>query len=159
MLASAKIIYNGACTLTPEEIIDSLSIKNLPKIDSPQGSKRYCHGLIADTKEMVEYLSGRSSGCKFYPPGGFLQWHTNSNDPGFRVYFVFVKEVGSFFRYAHKGQEITLPDEPGWNIRAFPISRKALLWHCVYAARDRYSFGFNCQKLKPELEQYLLDVN
>ncbi len=156
MKASAQVVSYGVSSLTPEEVQKLLSLESLPDKDVKQGSHRYCHGLKAKTDAVAEYLGGRSSGNKMYPPGGYLQWHTNSNDPGIRVYCVFATGEGSWFRYIKDGNAITLTDQPGWNIRAFSITKKNPLWHCVYAATDRYSFGFNCKSLRDDLQSYFI---
>jgi len=159
MRLSAKVNATGSNGFTPEEIQTLLSKENLPEKDVTHGEYRYCHSLIANTKEVATYLGGYSSGNKLYPPGGYLQWHTNSNDIGIRVYCVYATGNGCWFRYINKQKEmVTLQDLQGWNIRAFPITRKAPLWHCVYAGSERYSFGFNCKELKNELIQYMITL-
>ena len=157
MRLSAKVNPNGLNRLLPENVQVLLSLESLPKENVNHGEYRYCHGLVADTKEVAAYLGGRPSGSKLYPPGGYLQWHTNANDVGIRVYCVYATGDGCWFRYVNKnGEMVTLPDVQGWNVRAFPITRKAPLWHCVYAGSERYSFGFNCKSFSEELKQYLV---
>jgi hypothetical protein len=101
---------------------------------------------IDDIQEAAKGLiSGnvKLTGRFYYPPGGFMGWHTNSNDLGFRIYATFCKEGGkSFFRYLD-GVIRTEYEEAGWNFRLFEIRRDKLYWHCVYSDTDRFSFGFN----------------
>ena len=41
-----------------------------------------------------------SSGHFWYPPGGYMSWHTNAGAPGLRLYLSYAREPGrSFFRY------------------------------------------------------------
>lgn len=85
-------------------------------------------------------LSGRT----WYPDNGYMGWHTNSDNKGFRLYCSFVREPGkSFFRFRHpKTKEIvTSWDKDGWNFRLFRIDDD-LLWHSVYSETDRFSIGY-----------------
>src|SRR5438309_1339184 len=106
MKNTAKITHFGSNSLTSEQVQDMLSIQNLPQSDVAQGNTRYYHNLKADTKIVAELVDGCPSGSKLYPTGGFLQWHTNSNNEGFRVYLSYVNEAGAWFRFVKNGQEI-----------------------------------------------------
>lgn len=126
----------------------SLNLDYLPAKDEAHGS-RYVHNLAVDVTALETYLGGKSSGSKCYPRFGGISWHTNSDYPGIRVYCSFTTQPGSFFRTA----TTTYFDEPNtWNIRAFRVP----MWHCVYAAAERYAFGFQVATLIPELERYLI---
>lgn len=84
----------------------------------------------------------RQTGKFYYPPGGFMGWHTNSNDEGYRIYLTWCKESGkSFFRY-FDGEIKTDWEQSGWNARLFEVRKDKLYWHCVWSDTDRYSFGF-----------------
>lgn len=87
------------------------------------------------------------TGAFWYPPGGYMGWHTNENNMGHRLYAVYVPESNmSYFKYRDPkdGSIITDWDQKGWNIRVFKILRgKDRLWHCVYSGTDRISLGFN----------------
>lgn len=83
------------------------------------------------------------SGRFYYPKGGFMGWHSNSNAIGWRVYASWTAEGNkSFFRYFQKNKVHTEWEEQGWNFRAFEVKKGNLYWHCVYSDTDRYSFGF-----------------
>jgi hypothetical protein len=86
-------------------------------------------------------LSGRT----WYPEnGGYMGWHTNSNNKGYRLYCSYVRQPDiSFFRYRHPltKEIITSWDKSGWNFRLFRIDDN-LLWHSVYSETDRLSIGY-----------------
>jgi hypothetical protein len=85
-------------------------------------------------------LSGRT----WYPENGYMGWHTNSNNKGFRLYCSFAREPGkSFFRFRHPitKEIVTSWDKDGWNFRIFRIGDE-LLWHSVYSETDRFSIGY-----------------
>lgn len=78
-----------------------------------------------------------------YAAGNPLHWHTNSNAPGERVYYVYNEVAGSVFRYLEGGEVITVEEEQGWTARQFTIGDETdLFWHCAWAAGRRVSFGF-----------------
>jgi hypothetical protein len=84
------------------------------------------------------------SGRIWYPDNGFMGWHTNSNNPGFRLYCTYAREGGkSFFRYRHPRTKevVTSWDKEGWTFRVFRVC-KELLWHSVYSSTDRFSIGY-----------------
>ena len=86
------------------------------------------------------------SGRFYYPPKGYMGWHTNSNMEGWRVYASWAAEdKKSFFRYFHKNKIWTEWEDKGWNFRAFEVKKASPYWHCVYTDCDRYSFGFRFQ--------------
>lgn len=95
---------------------------------------------------LTRHLVGkvRVTGNFWYPPGGYMGWHTNGNDPGVRLYATWAKEgYKSFFRYATAGAIVTSYDAEGWNFRQFTVDRQRPFWHCVYSDTHRVSFGFN----------------
>jgi len=74
-------------------------------------------------------------GTFYYPPTGFMGWHTNVGSPGERFYVTWASEDNkSFFRYY---------DDKGLTVRRFTIpTGKPYFWHCVGSECDRFSFGF-----------------
>jgi hypothetical protein len=102
--------------------------------------------LIAHEMQDRIYSYG-ISGRIWYPPCGFMGWHTNNNNQGQKLYCSFAKEGGkSFFRFRHPETEeiITSWDKEGWNFRIFTVNEK-LLWHCVYSETHRFSIGYTLQ--------------
>jgi predicted ribosomally synthesized peptide with nif11-like leader len=95
----------------------------------------------------------RLSGSMWYPPHAYRLWHTNENQPGWRMYLIdfddaiAASDTRSFFRYMNpETQElVTLQDRPKL-LRFFKIDQRddALFWHCIVngAERNRWSFGF-----------------
>lgn len=86
----------------------------------------------------------RCSGHFWYPPGGYMGWHTNSESPGWRLYISHSDEPeNSFFRYRQpeSGQIITSMDSE-WDVRMFFVSNDKPLWHTVYSNTNRFSLGY-----------------
>lgn len=95
----------------------------------------------------------RFSGSMWYPPSAYRLWHTNEDQPGWRMYIVDFDgdfpDPGhtSFFRYQNPatGDLVTLRERPRM-VRFFRIEQDPdrLLWHCIVnpTERHRWSFGF-----------------
>lgn len=86
----------------------------------------------------------QDSGHFWYPPGGFMSWHTNVRTPGWRLYINYCEEAGkSFFRYRdpETGRVHTSWDDI-WNFRLFKIDPNRLFWHSVYSETNRFSLGY-----------------
>ena len=84
------------------------------------------------------------SGSFYYPPTGYMGWHTNHDDPAERLYITYASEEHkSFFRYYKDNKIITDYDKKGITVRKFkcPGSRP-YFWHCVGSECDRISIGF-----------------
>lgn len=74
-------------------------------------------------------------GMYYYPSGGGMGWHTNSDKPGWRAYVVRVPEnARSYF----KTIEGIIPDKNG-HANLFKTGPDS--WHCVDALTERWSFG------------------
>lgn len=103
--------------------------------------------LIERLKDTFEYkgvLSFVCSGHFWYPPGGYMGWHTNSGAPGWRVYLTHASESNkSFFRYRdpENGNIVTSSDE-NWDVRLFRVEPGNPIWHSVYSQTDRFSLGY-----------------
>jgi hypothetical protein len=91
------------------------------------------------------------SGALWYPPNSYRLWHTNENQPGWRMYLTDfdtpARQGKSFFRYMHpRTKEIVTLEEKSRLVRFFRVESKKqyLFWHCIGNAStsNRWSFGF-----------------
>jgi len=126
-----------------------LEMKDLPSEDINFSSEGLYYSLFLplDTKLFQSLMPNKEfivqTGKFYYPPGGFMNWHTNSSHEGYRIYATYCKESNkSFFRYAIDGKIYTEWEQAGWNCRLFEVRKDKLYWHCVWSDTDRYSFGF-----------------
>ena len=93
------------------------------------------------------------SGYFYYPPTGYMGWHTNHDNPGIRIYITYSSEANkSFFKYYKDGEIVTDYDKKGITIRQFqcPGSRP-YYWHCVGSECDRVSVGFTVKNYTKQL--------
>ena len=106
--------------------------------------KKISNQLIHIIKGLYPKKSVYTSGHFYYPPHGFMGWHTNYKVSDERLYVTFASEGGkSFFRYEKNGEIITDFDNKGLTFRRFSVSSvRPYLWHCVGSDCDRFSFGY-----------------
>ena len=106
--------------------------------------------LISKTKQNFNIKTLRISntfGCykKIKNHDGYMGWHTNSNSPGYRFYFVYnTDDNSSFMRFINpkNGKMITQHEPKGWSLNVFQIGNYVdPLWHCVYTKTQRFSIG------------------
>lgn len=87
------------------------------------------------------------TGTHYYPPKGWMGWHTNADQNYWTLYITYTSQEGtSFFRYYDKDTDTikTSYDGEGITCRIFKINQEKdnLFTHCVYTDVDRWSFGF-----------------
>ena len=133
-----KISKEALDTLMPEDI-DGCREKNLYVFSRGSSNK-----LLHIIKEKYPAKTIYSSGHFYYPPTGFMGWHTNCGTPDDHLYISYVEKGGeSFFIYKEGDRIITSYDEEGLNIRSFSLSgTRPYFWHCVGSNCDRFSFGY-----------------
>lgn len=96
--------------------------------------------LFSDAENLVV----SNSGFFLYPPGGYMGWHTNSLNPGWRIY-ISLSDVPeqSWFRYQEpESKKIVDLTDQKISFRLFKVCKKVPLWHAVYSDTYRYSLGF-----------------
>ena len=99
---------------------------------------------IQEILKLNGYFDFENTGHFWYPPGGYMGWHTNNRNPGWRFYISYVDKPGnSFFRYRDpiSGEVITSYDKQ-WDFRLFKVSLDKSLWHAVYSNTHRFSIGY-----------------
>jgi hypothetical protein len=87
----------------------------------------------------------QDTGFYLYPPFSYCGWHTNSDDEGPRIYYVYsMEENKSFFRYINNGNIVTKYDKLGWSKNEFSLYKDVdkLNWHCIGSYTNRLSIGF-----------------
>lgn len=108
--------------------------------------------LLEEMPQQLELIAGlygaEPRNGLVFAPGTHLPWHTNSDEPGVRLYFIYNAQEGSVFRYRcpDTDQVITEEEPAGWSAREFEIPEAGLLWHTVFAAGLRLSIGLRLPK-------------
>ena len=114
------------------------------------------HDKIYSTIKKYLHIEGfnydHPSGCFWYPPTGYMSWHTNADNGGYRVYANWVPEDNKSFirlRDPNTGNIITSWDKKGWQFRMFLCKEEPaedVTWHCIYSDTNRLSLGCHFYK-------------
>lgn len=113
---------------------------------------KVAHSVIKDYLKIEGYEYDMPSGCHWFPPSGYMGWHSNADTFGYRLYCVYAAEdKKSFFRIRDpKTKEVmTQWDKKGWNFRMFLCNNDDpdnYAWHSIYSDTNRISVGFCYQK-------------
>ena len=112
-------------------------------------SKELRIGIEEIVRQMYPNNHVKCSGYFYYPPTGYMGWHTNHDNPSTRLYITYSSEDNkSFFRYYEDGGIVTDYDKKGITVRKFECpGTKPYLWHCVGSECDRISIGFTLKHL------------
>tara|TARA_R110001592_G_scaffold284237_1_gene552571 strand:+ start:449 stop:1120 length:672 start_codon:yes stop_codon:yes gene_type:complete len=95
------------------------------------------------SRENFIYELGANSSAVFlfYPPGGFVGWHTNQNNSGYQFIFTYSEKGNGYFQYRDPQTEniIVTKDQPGWrcHYHHFGEAKEDLLWHSAFAYEPR----------------------
>jgi len=87
--------------------------------------------------DFIAEMGGTSSAVfLYYPPGGFVGWHTNQNNSGWQFIFSWSEKGDGYFQYYDKKKEeiVRLPDVAGWNARHYHFGEDVgdHCWHSAY---------------------------
>lgn len=104
-----------------------------PETDAPKAASYICRVFLE-----ADRFGSLTTNSIWYPPGGFMDWHTNSDNPGKRLYLSWSETGDSGMRWHRDGEVVDDPDQPGWNVRIFSTPQ----WHMVYANCWRFSVGW-----------------
>lgn len=122
-------------------------------------------GFIEEAREKSEALDAKLQhllGAKvcalkmFYPPGGYIPWHTNWDSAGYNIIFTYSVGGKGYWRHIDPaGAKSVVPDlsrlvqiddRPGWNCKAGYFGRKDELdrvtWHCAYTHEPRLTLSY-----------------
>ena len=142
--------------------LDTNNTKNLHNIDGDIAGQRFVKDVGKIRSTLKNKYKGEVfvSGQFYYPPTGYMGWHTNAASPCERFYITWASEdKKSFFRYYdyENDEIITDYDDKGITVRQFNIPDRAPhLWHCVGSECDRLSIGFRVHcEVRLDLETYI----
>ena len=99
-----------------------------------------------------------SAVLNYYPPGGFVGWHTNWNANAYQILFTWSETGDGYFKYRNQnGTIITEKDKPGWQCRHYYFGaqheKEHHCWHAAYTNCDRITLAYkfkNGDKSSPQ---------
>lgn len=83
----------------------------------------------------------------YYPPGGFVCWHTNYDASAYQVLFTW-SDGNGYFRYYDQAKDeiVTIPDVKGWQCRHYYFGPENEpenhCWHAAYAGGQRITLAY-----------------
>ena len=149
-----------------EEYLAIMQAKD-PKTDlSAEGFPSFTHGidLSRDNHRLPPHMRKPCTdmhkklnawfGAKFcavmmyYPPGGYMDWHNNSNCPGYNTLISYSHDGDGWFMFQdpitkayHK-----MHDQPGWQVKVGYFGGhnepEKKMWHCAATNTHRITFGY-----------------
>lgn len=140
-------------------------IAKMVQVD-PDVWKQYMHDVKHEfAKELGAHTSALLS---YYPPGGFVGWHTNYDATAYQILFTWSKGNG-YFRYydIDTGEITTIQDKAGWQCRHYYFGPESepenICWHSAYAGDERitlaYKFcGYGQNDERDELARSMRDL-
>jgi hypothetical protein len=108
----------------------SLPVYNIPDDRLKEVTKYTANDFISNL--------GANSDAVFlyYPPGGFVGWHTNQNNSGWQFIFSWSEQGNGFFQYYDKKKKaiVQIPDKAGWQCRHYHFGKDEPdhCWHSAY---------------------------
>jgi hypothetical protein len=100
----------------PEEMMKSFN-----RDADPVVRKELVDAIYRINEEMMLFLGTRNNAlCAYYPPDGYISWHTNWNAPGYNLIFTWSETGEGWFKYLDpKTKKIVhCQDQPGWQLKA-----------------------------------------
>lgn len=140
---SQKIYNTFVCDLN-----GSIEEDNLTDFSKPITHSPYLHSynlvrlndpFIYDWVQHIKNMTNCSS-CQlqiYYPPSGFLGWHTNDDAKGYNVLLTYSRSDKSYLE-THNNK---IYDKIGWSAKINHFHGTSN-WHRVVAADHRISFAF-----------------
>ena len=100
-------------------------------------------------KEFPAFIGTHSNALfNYYPPGGFVGWHTNWNAAAYQILFTWSETGDGYFRYYDRETDsiVNHEDKPGWQCRWYRFGRYSEpqyhCWHAAYAGCDRITLAY-----------------
>lgn len=109
--------------------------------------------LWEDYKHRVKFEFAKEIGAhtsallSYYPPGGYVGWHTNWDANAYQILFTWSDGKGYFRYYDQEKDEIVhLPDVKGWQCRHYYFGSEKepenLCWHSAYSGGERITLAY-----------------
>jgi hypothetical protein len=100
------------------------------------------------TELPMRFGARSNSLTSYYPPGGFVGWHTNWNAHGYQIILTWSEDGDGYFTYYDKEKDefIKHPDKKGWQARWYRFGREDEpehhCWHAAWTNCPRFTLAF-----------------
>lgn len=99
--------------------------------------------------ELVRIFGARQNSLtSYYPPKGFVGWHTNWNAFGYQIILTWSEEGNGYFTYYDKENDefVKHEDVKGWQARWYRFGRRDEpehhCWHAAWTECPRFTLAF-----------------
>lgn len=99
--------------------------------------------------ELVRIMGANNNSLtSYYPPKGFVGWHTNWNAFGYQIILTWSEDGNGYFTYYDKKKDkiITEYDVKGWQARWYRFGREDEpehhCWHAAWTECPRFTLAF-----------------
>jgi len=134
----SKLAFDNFITAIPKTQDNTKASMNFGAFDMQRKDQPF-------VKEVIDILGAKScTNTMYYTQNSCIDWHTNSDNVGTRVYIIFTNKPGIFrYKDPFTGTIVDDMDYIGWTQREFKVDKNNLLWHCVHSPSPRFAYGFN----------------
>lgn len=103
-------------------------------------ARKFIHESVPDNCECMH-------AC-YYPPGGHIGWHTNSNFVGYNILLTYSETGDSFFEYVNNNEVIRVNDPIGWSYKIIKWGvNEEKVWHRAEANCNRITITYYSENL------------
>ena len=114
---------------------NSLKLANL--VDCDEVGEALCSVTRQLIAEIDFAYSLDSTLAAYYPPDGFIDWHTNANFELYNAICTYSQSGNSFFEYEEGGNTTRVNDPIGWSVKKSKWGEEAPINHRAVANGDR----------------------
>lgn len=97
----------------------------------------------------MEHAASHSSLASYYPPKGFVGWHTNWNNSNYQILFTWSETGDSYFLYKDPKTKVIckIQERPGWQAHLVYFGSKKepeyVFWHAAYTNCRRFAWALS----------------
>lgn len=113
-----------------------------------------CRELVQEIEDQYGLITTVAA---YYPPEGFIGWHTNENVEMYNAICTYSHTGNSFFEYEDSnGDAVRVHDTPGWTVKVTKWGKDDPVNHRAVSNDDRITFTFSHQQSTP-IEQFITE--
>ena len=120
---------------------------NTVELTNPDSTNLTVRSAVSSLLDQEEQTQGLfCTLASYYPNGGFIGWHTNSNFTMYNAICTFSDTGESYFEYSDNSEIIRLNDEIGWNVKKTFWSKETPVKHRAVSNCNRITLAFSSKE-------------
>lgn len=106
-----------------------------------------CRELVQEIEEEYGLMCTVAA---YYPPEGFIGWHTNENVEMYNAICTYSYEGNSYFEYEDQNNKVVrVDDTPGWTTKITKWGKDEPVNHRAVSDDHRITFTFSHKEIEP----------